>query len=189
VRNILVVDDTPIQLKIVIAIMEREGFQVEVTQSGREAIEKVRQQRPDLILLDIVMPEMDGFAVCEALKAEPVTADIPVLFLTGQDEEDKIVKAFDVGAADFVAKPVNPPELLARVNTHLKLATTIQELQQALDEVKRLSGLLRICSYCKSIEHRSDDKTDWVPLEDYLALNSDARLTHCICPECAAQQI
>ncbi len=179
-KKLLVVDDTPIQLKIVISIMQREGFQVDVAQSGKEALESIQKNRPDLILLDIVMPDMDGFVVCEAIKNNPESAEIPILFLTGQDDEDQIVRAFEMGAADFVAKPVNPPELLARVHTHLKLATTIQELQSALDEVKRLSGLLRICTYCKSIEHESN----WIPLEDYLFLNTDARLTHCVCPEC-----
>ncbi len=182
-NHILIVDDTPITLKIAISIMEKQGFEVSVATNGREALEHVKSTRPDLILLDIVMPEMNGYEVCSKLKNNPKSADIPILFLTGQGDNDGIVKAFETGGADYVTKPVNPTELIARIKTHLQLGNTIAKLKKALDEVKQLSGLLRICSYCKSIQH----KERWVPLEDYLATNSDARLTHCICSACMEQ--
>ncbi|HKI60045.1 MAG TPA: response regulator [Mariprofundaceae bacterium] len=184
-NHVLIVDDTPIQLKIAISIMENHGLSVSVASNGREAFKSIEKERPDLILLDIIMPGIDGFEVCSTLKRDPKYADIPILFLTAQTDEENIMTAFQAGAADYVTKPVNPPELLARVHTHLELANTIFELRGALEEVKRLSGLLRICAYCKSIEHESI----WVQLEDYLATNSDARLTHCICPTCMEQQL
>jgi len=184
-NHVLVVDDTPIQLKIIISIMQNHGITVSVAHNGQEALTLVEKERPDLILLDIVMPGMDGFEVCSTLKRNPKHASIPVLFLTAQTDEDNIVKAFQSGAADYVIKPVNPPELLARVHTHLELARTVSDLKGALEEVKRLSGLLRICAYCKSIE----DDTKWVQLEDYISRKSDARLTHCICPSCMEQQL
>jgi len=184
-NHILVVDDTPIQLKIIISIMQSHGLSVSVANNGQEALNMVEERRPDLVLLDIVMPDMDGFEVCYTLKRDPKYASIPVLFLTAQADDENIMTAFQSGAADYVTKPVNPPELLARVHTHLELSNTIEELRGALEEVKRLSGLLRICAYCKSIE----DDTKWVQLEDYLATNSDARLTHCICPTCMEQQL
>ena len=184
-NHVLVVDDNPIQLKIVISIMEKHGLSVSIASSGQEAFKSIEKERPDLILLDIVMPGIDGFEVCSTLKRDQKYANIPILFLTAQTDEKDIMTAFQSGAADYVTKPVNPPELLARVHTHLELGNTIRELRKALDEVKRLSGLLRICAYCKSIEH----ETRWVQLEDYLANNSDARLTHCICPKCMEKQL
>jgi len=184
-NHVLIVDDNPIQLKIIISIMEKQGLTVSVANNGQEALDMVEKSSPDIILLDIVMPDMDGFEVCYTLKKERKYRNIPVLFLTAQTDEENLMTAFQSGAADYVTKPVNPAELLARVHTHLELAHTIHELQDALNEVKRLSGLLRICAYCKSIEH----ETRWVQLEDYLATNSDARLTHCICPSCMEQQM
>jgi len=184
-NRVLVVDDTPIQLKVVLPIIENEGINVTVASSGREALDLIESDPPDLILLDIVMPEMDGYEVCSRIKSSPAHSDIPVLFLTGRNEPKDIIKAFDVGGADYVTKPVNPPELVARIKTHLNLGNTIGELKEALEQVQMLSGLLRICSYCKSIQ----DEEQWVSLEDYLDTNSDARLTHCICPKCMKEQI
>ena len=184
-NHVLIVDDTPIQLKIIISIMEKHGISVSVASHGQEALDLMDEIKPDLILMDIVMPGMDGFEVCSTLKRDPKFANIPVLFLTAQADDENIMKAFQSGAADYVTKPVNPPELLARVHTHLELSNTILELRKALEEVKRLSGLLRICAYCKSIEKEAK----WIQLEDYLATNSDARLTHCICPTCMEQQL
>ena len=183
--RILVVDDTPIQLKILISIMRNKGFDIVVANNGPEALASVQSQKPDLILLDIVMSDMDGYEVCTRLKNNPQHADIPILFLTGKNDSDDIVKAFDAGGADYVTKPVNTTELVARVKTHLRLGSSIAELKEALEEVKLLSGLLRICSYCKNIQHEEN----WVALEDYLAINSDARLTHSICPGCMEQHI
>ena len=183
-NRVLIVDDTPIQLKITIALMQKQGLDVLIAESGDQALKLIEKERPDLILLDVVMPGMNGFELCSQLKSDPAYADIPVLFLTGESDKEQIVKGFQIGAADYVTKPVNPPELLSRIDTHLKLNRTIADLRKALDEIKRLSGLLRICSYCKSIEHESS----WVRLEDYLAHNSDARLTHCICPECMEKE-
>ena len=184
-NHVLVVDDNPIQLKIAISIMQAHGLAVSVANNGQEAFKAIEEEQPDLILLDIVMPGIDGFEVCSTLKRDQKYARIPIIFLTAQTNEENIMTAFQSGAADYVTKPVNPSELLARVHTHLELGNTIQELRKALDEVKRLSGLLRICAYCKSIEH----ETRWVQLEDYLSSNSDARLTHCICPTCMEQQL
>lgn len=184
-NHVLIVDDNPIQLKVMTSIMEKHGMTVSVANNGQEALNITEEVGPDLILLDIVMPDMDGFEVCYTLKRNPKYANIPVLFLTAQTDEENLMTAFQSGAADYVTKPVNPAELMARVHTHLELANTIHELQKALDEVKRLSGLLRICAYCKSIEHEKE----WVQLEDYLATNSDARLTHCICPSCMEKQL
>jgi len=184
-NRVLIVDDAPIQLKVIIPILERQNIKASVASSGQEALDLIESEPPDLILLDIVMPEMDGYEVCSRIKNSPAHADIPILFLTGRDGSEDIIRAFDVGGADYVTKPVNPSELVARIKTHLQLGNTIAKLKETLEQVQMLSGLLQICSYCKNIK----DEERWVPLEDYLDSNSDARLTHCICPKCMKEHI
>jgi putative two-component system response regulator len=119
--NILVVDDTPTNLTLVRRIFEKEGCHVETAENGAIALEKAAKGKFDLILLDIMMPVMDGFSTCERLKAENRTKDIPVIFLTAMTEISEIKRAFDVGGVDYVVKPFNATELLARVRTHLEL--------------------------------------------------------------------
>ena len=119
--RILVVDDTPANIQTLTATLKAKGYQVSVATHGRQALEVVSRIRPDLILLDVVMPEMDGFEACRHLKANPDTRDIPVIFLTARTEATDIVQGFELGALDYVAKPFNSHELLARVNTHLTM--------------------------------------------------------------------
>ncbi len=126
--RILVVDDTPANLQALSATLKGKGYQVSVATGGRQALELVTRLRPDLILLDVIMPEMDGFETCRRLKEAAPTHDIPVIFLTARTETADIVKGFELGAVDYVAKPFNTHELLARVSTHL----TIDQLRRSL---------------------------------------------------------
>jgi signal transduction histidine kinase len=107
--------------------------------SGAKALEGVRLQLPDLILLDLMMPEMDGLEVCRRLKADPLTQPIPVIFLTASNEMQHLVKGFEVGAVDYVTKPFNPPELLARVRTHLELKHARDTILRYGEELRRLN--------------------------------------------------
>jgi adenylate cyclase len=126
--RILVVDDTPANIQVLSATLKEKGYQISVATNGRQALELVGRLRPDLILLDVMMPEMDGFEACRRLKEADATKEIPVIFLTARTETTDIVKGFELGAVDYVAKPFNAHELLARVNTHL----TIDELRRSL---------------------------------------------------------
>jgi len=121
---ILVVDDLPKNIQVVGAILSEAGYEVMPATSGPQALERAQGRLPDLILLDLMMPEMDGLEVCRRFQANPVTHDIPVLFLTASNELDHLVQAFRVGAVDYVTKPFNANELLARVRTHLELKQT-----------------------------------------------------------------
>ena len=120
-HQILIVDDIPDNIKVLQSILSDKSYEIHYALSGKDAIMLCVAKSFDLILLDIMMPEMDGFEVCEYLKSKDKTKDIPVIFLTAKVDEEAIIKGFEVGAHDYVTKPFNPQELVARVNTHLDL--------------------------------------------------------------------
>ncbi|MBT3604159.1 MAG: response regulator [Candidatus Latescibacteria bacterium] len=132
--RILIVDDTVKNIQVLGTILKQEGHQLNVAQNGQQALDVVGKVKPDLILLDVMMPEMDGFEACTHLKANPETVDIPVVFLTAKIETEDIVKGFDLGAVDYVTKPFNPTELLKRVDTHLSLYHLRRKLEELVAE-------------------------------------------------------
>ncbi|NKB71884.1 MAG: response regulator [Candidatus Latescibacteria bacterium] len=135
--RILLVDDQPTNLDVLSALLEREGCRLHIAPNGRVALKVVHQMRPDLILLDVVMPGMDGFEVCRQLKAEAETAAIPVVFITARDLTENVVDGFDVGGVDYITKPFQDKEVLARLRTHLNLSRLNRELlakNRALEE-------------------------------------------------------
>ncbi|PKL74726.1 MAG: two-component system response regulator [Candidatus Melainabacteria bacterium HGW-Melainabacteria-1] len=127
--TIMVVDDTPENLVLLSRILQPEGYKVMVLPDGKRALEAIRARQPDLILLDIMMPGMDGFQVCAALKADPATATIPIIFISALSEPLDKVKAFDAGAVDYITKPFNVMEVKARVGVHLDLSFLQKELE------------------------------------------------------------
>ncbi len=129
-ETILVVDDTPATIELVKTALEEGGYTALVATNGEKAIKRAILTTPDLILLDILMPGMNGHDVCRQLKADEVTVEIPVIFMSALTSTHDKVKGFMVGAVDYVVKPIDPAELLARVRTHL----TISRLQKALED-------------------------------------------------------
>lgn len=119
--SILVVDDDPVVVRILCGVLEQEGFLVHATPSGEQGYAAADELRPDLILLDVNMPGMDGFDACRLLKGSPATAEVPVIFLTAEEDGAHKVRGFDVGAVDYIVKPCSKGELLARVRVHLRL--------------------------------------------------------------------
>ncbi len=120
-QTILAVDDTPENLQLIHGLL-KDDYRVKIANRGEAALKiAATLPMPDLILLDIMMPEMDGYEVCRRLKADQITAEIPVIFLTAKVEIEDEEKGFDVGAVDYIAKPISPPILKARVRTHLML--------------------------------------------------------------------
>jgi two-component system sensor histidine kinase/response regulator len=140
--RVLVVDDISKNLQVVGTMLRSEGYHVMPATSGAQALERVRAQPPDLILLDLMMPEMDGLEVCERLKADPLTQQIPIIFLTASNEMEHLVKGFEVGAVDYVTKPFNAPELLARVRTHLELKHARERLREMNNEKNEFMGIV-----------------------------------------------
>jgi CheY-like chemotaxis protein len=185
---VLVVDDTPSNSELVATTLMNEFCRIHLAESGPEALAATRELKPDLILLDVLMPGMDGYQVCEALKQDPLTRDIPILFLSCRDEADAVARGLEAGALDYIIKPFEPLELLARVRTHLELhrcrtleRKLVKDLQTALEQVKLLSGLLPICASCKKVR---DDQGFWQQVERYVSDHSEATFTHGLCPEC-----
>lgn len=119
--NILIVDDIPANLKVLGEILKNEGYKVRPVPSGTLALQVAEKEKPDLILLDIIMPEMDGFEVCRQLKANTRLNDIPVIFISALNETNDVVKALNTGGVDFITKPFQTEEVVARVKTHVKL--------------------------------------------------------------------
>ncbi len=117
---VLVVDDTPLNLTLLTRILEKD-YTVRPASSGQDALDSAFANPPDLVLLDIMMPEMDGFEVCERLKDDPATTHIPVIFITAKNEVEDEERGFSLGAADFIHKPISPPIVASRVKTHLKI--------------------------------------------------------------------
>ena len=135
---ILLVDDIVENLKVLGNIFKNEGFQIAIASNGEAAISIARSKLPDLILLDVQMPGMDGFEVCKTLKSDVLTKDIPILFLTAKTESEDIIKGFELGAVDYITKPFNNNELLARVRTHTELQLTKRKLENSNKELKNL---------------------------------------------------
>jgi two-component system, sensor histidine kinase and response regulator len=127
--RILLVDDTPANLYLLSTILVKQGYEVRQATSGKMALESVKKVLPDLILLDIMMPDMSGYEVCRHLKAADLTYDIPVIFLSALDDSKNKVLAFDVGGADYITKPVQIPEVLVRVSTQLTMRQQQKQLQ------------------------------------------------------------
>ena len=130
-QTVLIVDDIADNLNVVANILIQEKINVLLAQSGKEAIDTAEKFLPDLILLDIMMPVMNGFEVCSHLEKQAKTKEIPVIFLTAIGETENIVKGFELGAVDFVTKPFSEPELIARVKTHLTLSCMQKEKVKA----------------------------------------------------------
>jgi signal transduction histidine kinase len=134
---ILVVDDTPSNLQQLFAILQSNGFTVLVTQDGLSALAKAENAEPDLILLDILMPGIDGLEVCRKLKANKKTKDIPIIFMTALTDTDNKVKGFSNGGVDYITKPIEEEELIARIKTHLILRKIRQQLQTQNQELQQ----------------------------------------------------
>jgi diguanylate cyclase (GGDEF)-like protein len=128
--RILIADDTPYNLKVLSAVLSQQNYHLTLAHNGFETLKLAVTEAPDLILLDIMMPGMDGIEACQHLKQDPNTWDIPIIFLTAKSEDDDIIRGLELGAADYITKPFNPKILLARVRTHLSLRQKTKELQE-----------------------------------------------------------
>lgn len=190
---ILIVDDTVTNVDLLTLVLKKQNYKILVADSGKRALEQVRVLPPDLILLDIMMPGMDGFETCRRLKADQNFATIPVIFITALDEMRDKLKGFQVGGADFITKPFQAEEVLARVKAHLTiqklykdLAAKNQKLKRALEEVKELQGIVPICSMCKNIR---DDSGYWQRVETFVSERMGTKFSHSYCPTCLKKEM
>ncbi len=139
---LLVVDDQEVNIQVVGAVLGQLGFEILPATSGLQALKRLAARRPDLILLDLLMPDMDGFELCRRIRENPDSAGIPIVFLSSADDKDLIVRAFESGGVDYITKPFNHAELISRVRTHVALKAARDELKQLAEDKDELLGVL-----------------------------------------------
>ena len=197
--RILIVDDEPVNIQIISSVL-RDEYDILTALNGHDAIDMLEEQKPDLILLDVMMSDITGFDVCKIIKADERFADLPVIFLTALDTQEGELQGLELGGIDYITKPIKFALLKLRVRNHLALKehTNLvkeqrdllkqknEELEAALARVKQLEGIIPICSYCKKIR---DDQKSWHQLETYISNHSEALFSHGICPDCFAEQM
>jgi CheY-like chemotaxis protein len=197
--KILVVDDEVINIQLISSVLRGE-YDIQTALNGHDAIEQIEEQKPDLILMDVMMPDLTGFEVCCIIKADERFADIPVIFLTAFDTEEGQLQGLEVGGIDYLTKPINFALLKLRVRNHIALkerndlvkeqrdllSRQKEELEEALSRIRKLEGIIPICSYCKKIR---DDQNNWHQLESYISDHSKALFSHGACPNCAEEQM
>ena len=141
--RLLLVDDQPANLDVLRRVLETQGYRIMLAPSGQVALKSASRALPDLILLDVMMPEMDGYEVCRRLKEDEATCDIPVIFITANDQSEGLVDGFNAGAVDYIAKPFRDEEVLMRVQTHLRISQLTRKLEEELKTAHALQmGLM-----------------------------------------------
>ncbi|MBP7530148.1 MAG: response regulator, partial [Syntrophorhabdaceae bacterium] len=195
--KILVTDDDPDILELNSTILRKVGYEVYEASSAKETLEMVRTHRPDLIILDVILPDMRGTRLCRMIKDDPDLRGPFIILMSGvQISSNNQAKGLNVGADGYLVKPVSKKEFIARVQamerikqaedalmeTKKEQEATIEKLQKALEEIKTLRGLIPICAWCKKIR---DDEGYWDELEVYLSKHSEAVFSHGLCPECS----
>lgn len=200
--SILIVDDSPDQQTLLRSILGKAGHDDVLSADSAKSASLLlnlggdaTSHKIDLILMDILMPEQDGVETCRQIKRCVHLQDVPVIMVTAKNDLSNLKEAFSAGAMDYISKPVNSVELLARVssalllkqemdrrkNRELELRRSNEELQKALKEVKVLRGLIPICASCKKIRN---DGGFWQQLEEYLGEHSEAEFSHGLCQPC-----
>lgn len=193
-QKILVVDDEPTNIHLMQSSLQTE-YDVISALNGYEAISRAKAEKPDLILLDVMMPDLDGFDVCHLLKEERAFANVPIIFLTALDSTDGELRGLNEGGTDYLTKPINFVLLKLRIRNHLALKSQNdlvmeqknllqqqkEELEATLSRLKILEGIIPICMYCKNIRN---DTNAWEKLEAYLSAHTNAHFSHGICPDC-----
>ena len=141
-ETILVVDDTPTNVKLLEDLLVFHGYRVEVAEGGAEALAAIREHAPDLVLLDVLMPGLSGYDVCRAIRGDPALAMLPVVMVTALEDRDERVKGLEAGADDFLSKPINPPELIARVRSLLRIRKLYETVQRQARQLAAWNELL-----------------------------------------------
>jgi DNA-binding response OmpR family regulator len=149
--TLLIVDDKPQNLRLISDFLAEQGFELMLTRSGAQALEKIELAMPDLVLLDVTMPKMDGFEVCRRLKSNARTAGLPVIFMTALDDTAHKVEGFRLGAVDYITKPIQREELLARIQHHLQLYSLQKELLSKSEDLAQKNAELE--AYAHTIAH------------------------------------
>ena len=175
---ILIVDDIPANIGFVVRALTQEGYEVRVAESGVSALEQLEHERPDLILLDILMPGIDGYTTCRRIKADKATRNIPIIFMTALSEEQDIIRGFETGAIDYVSKPIRKEELLARVRSHVHLSryeAMLEDRTALLEDVvqERTKELERALQKIQDYQEKLQDENTYLKQELRRNFNND----------------
>jgi response regulator RpfG family c-di-GMP phosphodiesterase len=194
--KVLVTDDSPEILLLSTMLLRRAGYEVLEASTGKECLFAVRAHHPDLVLLDVMLPDMTGIEVCRQIKSDTSLEDIFVILASGiQVSSELQADGLDIGADGYIIRPISNKEFLARVQAGERIKRAedalrekereqqklISHLEEALAEIKTLKGFIPICASCKKIR---DDEGYWDQLEAYISKHTDAVFTHGLCPEC-----
>jgi PleD family two-component response regulator len=196
--KVLIVDDDELNVGLIAGAL-KDRFTILTATNGEDALRLMRDASPDLVLLDIMMPDVDGLEVSRRARADAVLANVPIIFVTAMDTIEGQSAGLELGAVDYITKPLNLEHLKLRVRNQLEIKRQRDQimrmkgvlerrnvaLERTLERVKRLEGLFTICMYCKKIRADGDG---WQQLERYITEHSDARFSHGICPACEAAQ-
>jgi PleD family two-component response regulator len=195
--RVLVTDDDPDILLLTTTILEDEGYEILQATSGRQCLRAVRASRPDIVLLDVILPDMAGTEVCQQIKIDSELRNTFVILVSGiRTSSEYQAEGLNVGADGYIIKPISNKEFVARVQAMVRIKRAedalrqkekeqqdlIRRLQDAFAEIKTLKGFIPICASCKKIR---DDEGYWNQLEAYISKHTDAVFTHGICPQCA----
>jgi len=192
--KILIVDDEPVNIGV-LANALKGSYEICTALNGYDAIRLVKEEAPDLVLLDVMMPELDGLQVCRLIRAEGAFADTPVIFVTAVDSMEGEMQGLELGAVDYITKPMNLKLAKLRIRNQIELKRqrnlveeknallTRQkaELEATLGRIRRLEGMISICISCKKVRADSDA---WQKIEQYVTEHSEAVFSHGFCPEC-----
>lgn len=196
-QHILIVDDSRSDLVLLEGILQARGRLVVTASSGQEALERFPENDFAVVLLDLHLPDMDGFELARRIRQTEGGGTVPIIFVTGSmQEEDEVFRGYDLGAVDYLFKPVEPAHLESKVNVFCQLnaqrklierqlkviEAKSRELSNRLEEIKVLRGLIPICASCKKVR---DDTGLWEGIETYMKSAGAAEFTHSLCPDCA----
>jgi sigma-B regulation protein RsbU (phosphoserine phosphatase) len=191
--TVLIADDDKLTLNVLNDTLTRAGYDVLTATDGDQAWKKLQQSQTSLAILDWIMPGMEGVEICERAQKDPKLANRYFILLTGKSKTEDLVAGLKSGASDYLRKPFDEAELIARVEVgarfielQRRLGERVEELEKALAQVRRLEGLLPICSYCKRIRNEQDY---WERVDNYISQHANVRFSHNICPECYEKHV
>lgn len=187
--NILIAEDDFTSRLMLQVILENWKYNVVSVVDGDEAWDILKQpDAPQIAILDWEMPELDGVEVCKRVRELERDNPIYIIMLTGRDSKEDIIRGFDAGADDYVTKPFNENELMARIRVAERIVTiqgslndTVEELRQAIEYMKTLKGVISVCDTCYKIKNQENE---WQELKEYIDHYPDDRFSHSLCPEC-----
>lgn len=197
--KVLIVDDDELNVGLIAGAL-KDQYAILTARNGGDALRLMKEESPDLVLLDVMMPEIDGLEVSRRARGDAALANVPIIFVTAMDTSEGQSAGLELGAVDYITKPLNLEHLKLRVRNQLEIKRQRDQimrmkgvlerrnvaLERTLERVKRLERFLTLCMYCKRVRAANDQ---WQQLERYITEHTDAQFSHGICPECETKML